>query len=462
MTKDALIAWTFLTALCAAGPALALEPTVTTSPPATAGAFDAGAAKARIDALLDRDYPGLEAVYKDIHAHPELAFQETRSAALLARKMRQAGFDVTERVGKTGLVAIYRNGPGPTVLVRTELDALPMEEKTGLPYASHAQQMWNGALTPVDHSCGHDAHMTWWLGTAQALVAMKDVWSGTLVFIAQPAEETVSGAQAMIDDGLFTRFPKPDYAFAAHTAPMPLGTVIIKDGTVTAAADSLDIVFHGRGGHASAPQLTIDPIAMGAHFVSDVQTVASREKDPAAFGVITVGSFQAGTVGNIIPDEARLRLSLRSMSPEVRTLLLTGIRRTAQAESDMAGAPQPTITHTEGTNSVHNDGALIQRVLPAMKSTFGGGLVYIPATMTGFSASEDFSEITTAGVPSVYYWVGGSDPKVLAAYKARGELPPANHSPYFAPVPEPTIRTGVEVLTLSVLAVSRPAAPQPR
>jgi hippurate hydrolase len=365
---------------------------------------------------------------------------------------------VTEHVGKTGVVAVYRNGVGPTVLVRTELDALPMEEKTGLPYASHAQQTWNGALTPVDHSCGHDAHMAWWLGTAQALVAMKDAWSGTLVFIAQPAEETVGGAKAMVDDGLFTRFPKPDYAFAAHTGPMPVGTVIVKDGTVTSASDALDIVFHGRGGHGSAPNLALDPIAVGAHFVTDVQTVVSREKDPAAFGVITVGSFQAGTAGNIIPDQAQLRLTLRSLSPAVRQQLLTGVERTAKAASDMAGAPPPTITRTEGTDSVHNDSALIQRVMPAVKSGLGAGVVYMPAMVAGFSGSEDFSEITTAGIPSVYYFVGASDPKTLADYKARGETPPANHSPYFAPVPEPTIRTGVEVLTLSVLAVSSPSA----
>lgn len=455
MTKRSLTAWAFLVAL-GVPDCVHAAPSPNAPPPGNSP-FDVAAAKTRISSQLDVTYPGLDAVYKDIHAHPELAFQETRTAALLADKMRRIGFEVAEHVGKTGLVAVYRNGAGPTVLVRTELDALPMEEKTGLPYASHIRQMWNGAPTPVDHSCAHDAHMTWWLGTAQTLVAMKDAWSGTLVFIAQPAEETVGGAKAMVDDGLFTRFSKPDYAFAAHTGPMPLGMVIVKDGVVTSASDALEIEFHGRGGHGSAPNMTVDPIAEGAHFVSDVQTVISREKDPAAFGVITIGSFNAGSAGNIIPDHATLRLSLRSLSPEVRALQLDGVKRTAQAVAEMARAPSPSITRTEGTDSVVNNSALVQKVLPAVKSAFGAGAVYMPSILPGFSASEDFSEISKSGVPSVYYWVGASDPKALADYKAKGEAAPSNHSPYFAPVPEPTIRSGVELLTLSVLSVASPA-----
>jgi amidohydrolase len=437
--------------------------TATASARAAVAPLDPVPAKARIDAFLDRQYPALDAIYRDIHAHPELAFQEIRTADLLATSMRRAGFEVTEHVGKTGIVAVLRNGDGPTVLVRTELDALPMEEKTGLTYASHATQLWNGEVTPVDHSCGHDAHMAWWLGTAEALVSMKDQWRGTLVFIAQPAEEVLGGAKAMIADGLLTRFPKPDFAFAAHTMPAATGTIIVKDGVATSAADGVDIVFHGRGGHGSAPNLTIDPIIEGSHFVSDVQTVISREKDPQAFGVVTVGSFQAGAVGNVIPDAATLRLTLRSFEPDVRKQLLAGVDRTARAEADMAGAPEPTITHANGVDSVRNDSALIQRILPAMKGAFGENIQYIPSDRPGYSASEDFSEFIDAGIPSVFYWIGGYDPKVIAGYEARGEPVPSNHSPYFAPDPEPTIRTGVEALTLSVLAVdaqdSRPPHP---
>jgi len=420
------------------------------SPPA----FDVAAANRRIDTILDKDYPHLDALYKDIHAHPELAFQEDRTAVLLAVEMRKLGFTVTEHVGKTGIVALYRNGAGPTVLVRTELDALPMEEKTGLSYASHAQQLLDGKSSFVDHSCGHDSHMAWWLGTAEALLAMKDQWHGTLVFIGQPAEEIISGAKAMLADGLFTRFPKPDFAFAAHVGPTAYGTVSIKDGAVSSASDSIDIVFHGRGAHGSMPDKSIDPVVMGANFVVAVQDVVSRQKDPQAFGVVTVGSFQAGTVENIIPDKAELKLTLRSYSPEVRTGLLQGVERTAQGVATMAGAPAPDVTHVHGTASVHNDGRLAADADLVLKAVFGDKLTFIPATVPGFTASEDFSEFVDAGVPSLFFGIGGDDPAMLADYKAAGKPVPVNHSPFFAPVPEPTIRTGVKVLTLAVLMVT--------
>jgi hippurate hydrolase len=424
-------------------------PAAATPPP-----FDVAAAKRRIDATLNKDYPHLDTLYKDIHAHPEIAFQEARTAALLAAEMRKLGFEVTEHVGKTGLVALYKNGAGPTVLIRTELDALPMEEKTGLPYASHAQQSLDGRLTYVDHACGHDSHMAWWVGTAQALLAMKDQWQGTLMFIGQPAEEVIGGAKAMLDDGLFTRFPKPDYGFAAHVGPSAFGTVTVKDGAVSSASDGIKIVFNGRGAHGSMPDKSIDPIVMGAHFVTDVQSVISRQKDPQAFGVITVGSFQSGTVENIIPDSAELKLTLRSYSPEVRKLLIDGVTRTAQAAAQMANAPPPTITHERGTASVHNDGALAAMAASVLTAALGDAVSFVPATMPGGTASEDFSEFIAAGVPSVFFGIGGDDPKMLADYKAEGKPVPVNHSPLFAPVPEPTIRTGVTVLTLAVLMVS--------
>jgi len=420
---------------------------------AQAGEVDAVAAKARIDTLLDKNYPALERLYEDIHAHPEVAFQETRTASLLAGRMRDLGFEVTEKVGRTGLVAIYRNGEGPTVLIRTELDALPMKEESGLAYASQAKATVDGKESFVAHACGHDIHMAWWVGTAETLLAMKGQWRGTLMFVAQPAEERVSGAKAMLDDGLFARFPKPDYGFAAHVMNQPLGRVVIKAGAVTSASDAVEVTFHGRGGHGSMPSATIDPIVIGAHFVSDVQTIISREKDAGAFGVITVGSFQAGSVGNIIPDHADLKLTLRSYSPEVRQLLLDGVARTARAAADMAGAPAPDVRHAEGVGSVVNDGALVERVAGTLSAALGEKAVLQPESAPGVSASEDYSEFIVAGVPSVFYMIGGYDPEVIAGYAARGEPVPVNHSPLFAPDPA-SIRAGVATLTLSVLTVA--------
>jgi len=439
--------------------ALVAGTATTLATPAGATDLDVKATTHAIDAVLDRDYPQLDSLYKDIHAHPELGFHETRTAALLAAKMRKLGFSVTEKVGGTGIVALYRNGPGPTVLVRTEMDALPMEEKTGLPYASRQQQLIDGKPGFVAHSCGHDAHMAWWVGTAEALLAMKDQWSGTLMFIGQPSEETVGGAKAMLDDGLFTRFPKPDYGFAAHVGPAPIGSVVIKDGVVTSASDALQIIFKGRGGHGSMPSATIDPIVIGAHFVSDVQSVISREKDAGAFGVITVGSFQAGTVGNIIPNEAELKLSLRSFTPEVRQLLLDGVTRTANADAAMARARPPEIRHLEGTSAVRNDHDLSTRADALLGQAMGKGVTFISASAPGGAPSEDYSQFIDAGVPSVFFAIGGYDPAMIADYKARGIPLPVNHSPLFAPVPEPTIRTGVKVLALSVLMVT--AKPRP-
>ena len=409
------------------------------------------APSSRIAPLVDGMYPQLESIYKDIHANPELGFQETRTAAKLAAELRALGFEVTEGVGRTGVVALYRNGAGPTVMVRTELDALPMEEKTGLPYASKAKAQWNGRETFVAHSCGHDIHMASWVGTARTLLALKDQWQGTLMFIAQPSEETVSGAKAMVEDGLFKRFPKPDYAFALHTSPSPFGFVGYRAGPVTSASDSLEITFKGRGGHGSAPHVTIDPIAIGAHFVTDVQTVVSREKDPAEFGVVTIGAFQAGTAGNIIPDAAKLSGTIRSYKPEVRTKLLDGIRRTALASAAMAGAPEPDVRLGADTSTaaVNNNEAVVQRTVASLKAQFGDPKVVQVQPIT---ASEDFSVFTDAGIPSMFFFVGVTDPKDVAESMKKGGKPlPFNHSPYFAPVPEPSIKIGVQAMTTAVL-----------
>lgn len=421
---------------------------VTTLSIATTPVF-AQSAHPRIGTLVEGMYPALQAIYQDIHAHPELPFQETRTAAKLAAEMRGIGFSVTEKVGGTGVVAIYKNGSGPTVLVRTELDALPMEEKTGLPYASKVKADWNGRETFVAHSCGHDIHMASWIGTARALVALKDQWKGTLMFIGQPAEEAGAGAKAMLADGLFTRFPKPDFAFALHSDPMPYGVVGYRAGATTSSADSLDITFKGRGGHGSAPHKSIDPIMLAARFVTDVQSVVSREKDPSEFGVVTIGAIQSGSAGNIIPDSAELRGTIRSYKPDVREKLLDGIRRTAQASAAMAGAPEPIISFKDGGSAIVNDETVVQRTAAALKAQLVTSKVIEVPPIT---ASEDFSEYGKAGVPSMFFFVGVSDPKAVAEASKPGGKPVAfNHSPFFAPVPE-SIKMGVEAMTTAVLS----------
>lgn len=408
----------------------------------------------QVTPIVNGMYPSLETLYKDLHANPEIAFQEVRTAGKMADEMRKLGFEVTEKVGGTGVVAIYKNGAGPTVLVRTELDALPMEEKTGLPYASKAKTQSNGRETFVAHSCGHDIHMASWVGTARTLLAMKDKWSGTLMFVAQPAEETVSGAKAMIADGLFKRFPMPDYAFALHTSPSAYGYIGYRVGAISSNSDSLDITFKGRGGHGSAPDKTIDPIAIAARFITDVQTVVSREKDPAEFGVVTIGSIQGGTVGNIIPDAVVLRGTIRSYKPEVREKLLAGIRRTANAAAMMGGAPEPVVELSSGGAAVVNDEAVVGRTVTALKSAFGDAKVLAVPPIT---ASEDFSEFVNAGVPSMFFFVGVLAPEDVAASMKPGGKPLAfNHSPYFAPIPEPSIKTGVEAMSVAVLTTMAP------
>lgn len=413
--------------------------------------LDVAQAKTRVDRTLDRIYPELFQLYSDIHAHPELRFQETRTAGVLAAQMRQLGFTVTEHVGGTGVVAILRNGAGPTVLVRTELDALPMEEKTGLAYASRVQADFNGQPSFVAHSCGHDIHMAAWVGTARALMAMKDRWHGTLMFIAQPAEESVSGARAMLKDGLFTRFPKPDYGFALHTGPYAYGKVLYRDGMVTSNADSFHIVFRGRGGHGSAPDKAIDPVLIASRFIVDVQSVVSQEKPAQQPGVISIGSIQGGTVGNIIPDEASVRGTIRTYDSDVRAKLIAGLKRVALAEAAMAAAPEPSIQMEEGANSVVNDPDLARRTGEVFRQAFGAAAELKPDRIT---ASEDYSEYVLAGMPnSLFFEIGIYDPRRVAEANAGGPPLPFNHSPFYAPAPEPTIRTGVEAMTLAALNV---------
>jgi hippurate hydrolase len=414
-------------------------------------AQDAAKYKAAVAGQVNGMYPKLEALYRDLHAHPEIGFQEVRTAARLAAEMRAIGFEVTEKVGKTGLVALYKNGAGPTVLVRTELDGLPMEEKTGLDYASRAHAQLDGRDTFVTHSCGHDIHMASWLGAARTLVALKSQWKGTLMFIAQPAEELGAGANAMLEDGLFKRFPKPDFAFALHSWPLAYGTIGYNVGVVSSNSDSLEIVFKGRGGHGSAPDKAIDPIAIAARFIVDVQTVISREKDPKEFGVVTIGAIQGGTVGNIIPDRVLVRGTIRSYSQAVRAKLLDGVRRVANASAAMAGAPAPEVSMGQGGAAVVNDEKLVLGTETVLKNAFGDAYV---GRMPAMTASEDFSQFVNQGIPSMFFFTGIYDPKAVAESEAPGGKPLAfNHSPFYAPVPEPSIKTAAQAMSLAVLNV---------
>lgn len=411
----------------------------------------AGAVHAQQDpaAIINSIYPQLDAVYKDLHAHPEIAFEEVRTAARLAAEMRKIGFEVTEKVGKTGVVAIYKNGPGPLVLVRTEMDALPMEEKSGLPYASKV---------PAAHSCGHDVHMTAWLGAARTLVTLKSQWKGTLMFIGQPAEETVSGAKAMLEDGLFKRFGKPDYAFALHSWPLAYGTIGYNSGAVSSNSDAIEITFKGRGGHGSAPDKALDPITIAARFVVDVQTVISREKDPKEFGVVTIGAINGGTVGNIIPDTVKVRGTIRSYSPAVREKILAGVRRIANASAAMADAPAPDVDLIPGGVAIDNNDALVTRTEGVLKKAFGDANV---SRMPAMTASEDFSQFVNQGVPGMFFFTGVYDPKVLAEADKGGKPVAFNHSPYYAPVPEPSIKTAAQAMTLAVMNVMNGSGAKP-
>ncbi len=411
-------------------------------------ALDAPAIVEATQRVLASDYAQLHELYLDLHSHPELGFEEKRTAASLAQQMRSAGFEVTEGIGGTGLVAIYRNGPGPTAMVRTELDALPLEELSGLPHASRVKAQYNGAEAFVAHSCGHDIHMAAWVGTARALVALKSRWRGTLMFVAQPAEERVRGARAMLEQGLFTRFSKPDMGFALHVMPGAHDEVFYRSGAATSNGGGLEIVFQGRGGHGSNPSDTIDPVLMASRFVVDVQSVISREKDPAAFGVVSIGAIQGGSAGNIIPDSVVVRGTVRSQSEEVHARLQEGVTRTANAVAAMARAEAPRITFSAGVKAVINDDSLAARTGAAFRAGLGGKARQMPAAWSG---GEDYGDFIAAGVPSFYFGIGAHAPEQIAAARAAGRAAPANHSPQFAPAPDPTIRTGVTAMTLAVI-----------
>jgi amidohydrolase len=394
----------------------------------------------------------LAPLYQDLHAHPELSFQEKATAAKLADRLRALGFEVTTGVGRTGVVGVLRNGAGPTVMLRTDMDALPVEEKTGLAFASHATATDDaGRTVPVMHACGHDVHMTAWIGAATWFSANRKAWSGTLLWVGQPAEERGGGARAMLDDGLFTRFPRPDAALAIHDSDLlPAGTVAVQAGPVMASSDSVDLVVRGKGGHGARPNNAIDPIVIAAKIVVGLQTLVSRENDPFDPAVITVGSFHAGTKHNIIPDEARLQITVRALRPEVRDRLLGGIRRIAEAEAAAARAPAPEVQVAESLPPTTNDVRLATLVRTALEKRLGAARVR-PGFM--LMVAEDFTLYGQTGVPILMTWVGAVNPERFAGARARGESLPGLHSAQFAPDAEPTVGTAVETLVAAARAV---------
>jgi amidohydrolase len=396
----------------------------------------------------------LEALYKDIHSHPELSMQEKRTAGLAADRLKAASLEVTDGVGGTGVVGLLKNGDGPTVMLRADMDALPVKEATGLPYASTVTATDpDGNETPVMHACGHDMHVTWLAGATALLAGTKDAWHGTLMAVFQPAEEVAAGAQAMIDDGLFERFPKPDVILGQHVMPMSAGTIASKSGVVTSAGDSFQIRMFGRGAHGSMPQASIDPVVMAASTVLRLQTVVSREVAPSDAAVVTVGALQAGTKENVIPDEAVIKLNVRTFDENVRQHVLDAIKRIVNAESEASGAPKPPeITPLDRYDLVRNDDQATERVRDALRAHFGGKRV----THTGpASASEDFGSFGVEWhVPSVFWFIGGVDRDTYAKAEREGRLSelPTNHNPKFAPVIHPTLETGVETLVAASCA----------
>src|SRR6266446_5841151 len=401
---------------------------------------------------LDEIYPELDALYLDVHRNPELSGREEKTAAKLADRLRRLGYEVTAGVGGTGVVGVLRNGSGPTVLLRTELDALPVEEKTGLPYASKATATDpSGKTVPVMHACGHDVHMASWTGAAALLARGKDRWHGTLVMVGQPAEETVQGARAMLADGFLTRFPKPDFSVAFHdSSDLPAGKVAYVPGYALANVDSVDVTIFGRGGHGAKPDTTVDPIVIAARTVLSLQTLVSREKDPLEPAVLTVGSIHGGNKHNIIPDDVHLQITVRSYTAAVRKQLLDGIARISKAEAAAAAAPrEPEIRTGEGANATFNDPAVTRRLGAMLARELGQDNVLEGKPEM---VAEDFGEFgKAAGVPSVLLRVGAVEQGKYAAAQRSGAPLPSLHSATFAPDREPTIRTGTTVLVLSAL-----------
>lgn len=432
--------------------------TVLASFPAHAAPDFAPAVKADYDQRL-------AALFDWFHRHPELSYMETATAARMAKELRAIqGIDVTEKVGGTGVVGVMRNGDGPTVLVRADMDGLPLKEANGLPNASTVVQVGiDGVESPVMHACGHDVHITSLVGTARRLAAMRDAWQGTVVFVVQPAEERIGGAKKMLDDGLYTRFPKPDYALAFHVdADTPTGTIVADPGIVSSSSDSIDITIHGVGAHGAYPHQGKDPIVMGAELVMALQTLVSREISPLSPGVVTVGAFHGGSKHNIISDRAELQLTVRADDEAVRKVLLDGIQRIALSVGRMNGLPEDKLPDvklsTEATPVTINDTALTARLRAAFTKEFGDAVLASPPR-AGMGA-EDFAYFVQPelGVPGFYFNVGGTPKAAFDAAKAGGPPVAGHHSPLFKIDPEPSVRLGTEAMTVAVLDLLAPAA----
>ena len=407
--------------------------------------------RAQTTAEIDAYYPDLQTLYQDIHRNPELGFQEVQTAAKLAARLKALGYEVTTGVGRTGIVGLLKNGAGPTVMLRTELDALPVAEKTGATFASMVvTKNLAGATVPVMHACGHDLHMTAWTGTARWMAEHRQQWHGTLMLVGQPAEETTSGADAMLKDGLFTRFPKPDYVIGLHDDDsMPAGTIGFHAGPFRAISISPTLTMYGRGGHGAMPFNTIDPVVMAARTVMSLQTIVSRENNPMDPVVLTIGSIHGGTQGNVIPDEVTLGLNIRTYSDETQKRVLAAVMRIARAEAAAAGAPrEPTMTMPESGHVVVNDPALTRRVAAALQKAMGTQqVIEMPAKMT----SEDFAEFGRAGVPALLLHVGAVSPAKLAESRRTGIPVPAPHSPEWLPDLEPTLKAAIRSETVALL-----------
>jgi amidohydrolase len=405
------------------------------------------AVESRIHGLL----PELEGVYTDIHAHPELSMQETRTARLAAERLRGAGYEVSEGIGKTGVVGLLRNGDGPTVMLRADMDALPVREQTGLPYAStETTTDSHGKTVPVMHACGHDMHVTWLIGAARVMAESREAWKGTLLSVFQPAEETGTGARAMVDGGLLTRFPKPDVILGQHVMVGPAGSIATRAGVITSAADSLQIRMFGRGAHGSMPQAAIDPVVMAAATVLRLQTIVSRELAATDAAVVTIGALHAGDKENVIPDDAIIKLNVRTFDEGVRTRVLAAIRRIVNAEATASGAPRPPeITPLDRYSIVANDPDATARVVGAFRRHFGNDRT---RETKPTSASEDFGVFGAAWqTPSVFWFVGGTDPDKYADAERAGRVRdiPTNHNPGFAPVVHPTLETGITAMVVA-------------
>ncbi len=398
---------------------------------------------ATISAEVEAAYPSAYELYLDLHRNPELSSHEAQTAAKLAERLRTLGYDVTEGVGGNGVVALLRNGAGPTVMLRTELDALPVEEKTGLPYASqlHAKDD-AGRDVPVMHACGHDLHMAALSGTAAIMARTRQTWHGTLLLVGQPAEETISGARKMLEDGLFTRFPKPSVGLALHVGnDLPSGQVGITPGVYNTSSNSIRITIYGKGGHGAQPHTTIDPIVIAARTILSLQTIVSREVKPGEMAIVSIGYVRAGTKDNIIPDQAELGLTVRTYKPEVRRQVLDAITRIARAEAQAAGAPQePKVEELQATDSVYNDPALAERLRVPLEAALGKENVI---TTGPIAPSEDYAYFVTQGVPSLYFSLGGAEQHQYAEARSAGRTLPSNHSPFFAPDANRALRTGI-------------------